>query len=95
MRTRSAIPLLGGMKSRTTADPLSVWNRVSRINVPGRYRRLDPSTGWLGESCQCPLCSPPSMAAQQAGASKRGMHSQSMEALRETMAAVCRSPIIA
>src|SRR5579863_3687050 len=44
---------------------------------------------------QCPWSGVPSSAVQHAGESKRGRHSQSMEPVLETKAAVSASPIIA
>jgi hypothetical protein len=41
---------------------------------------------------QKPLSGVPSSAAKQAGESKRGQHSQSIEPLRPTSAAVRQSP---
>jgi len=50
-------------------------------------------TSPTGEIFQRPWRSLPSSAAKQAPESKRGRQSQSIEPLRETSAAVWRSPI--
>ena len=50
------------------------------------------SESW-GAICQRPLFAVPSRAAKQAALSKRGQHSQSIEPLRPTRAAVVVSPI--
>jgi hypothetical protein len=44
---------------------------------------------------QCPFSGVPTNAAKQAGLSKRGQQSQSMEPSRLTSAALWQSPIIA
>jgi hypothetical protein len=51
--------------------------------------------GSAGEMDQCPFSGVPTSAAKQAGESKFGTQSQSMEPSFETKAALWQSPIIA
>ena len=83
------------MQSTSVADPLSVSNSVSKMREPSRYWRRMARTGSAGEIDQCPFSAVPSRAAKQAGESKCGRQSQSIEPCFETKAAVWQSPIIA
>ena len=82
-------------KSTTAALPLAVLNSVSRMRVPGRYRRLTARDGSLGAISQRPCSAFPSRVAKHAAESKRGQHNQSIEPSRPTKAAVLQSPISA
>ena len=82
----------GGMKSTMVAAPLPGSNVVSRISVPGRYRRVLETAGFEGDILQRPFSGEPSRAAKNAGESKRGKQSQSIEPCCETRAAVSQSP---
>ncbi len=83
------------MKSISATDPDAVSNSVSRIIVPGQYRRVICCGASVGAMCQRPFSGEPSNAAKQAGLSKRGQHSQSIEPVLLTSAAVWQSPISA
>jgi hypothetical protein len=72
------LPSLIGMKSMIATVPLSTATVVSRINVPGRYRRFTEPVSF-GANSQRPLLSSPRSFAKQLSESKRGRHSQSME----------------
>ena len=82
----------GGMKSMRATAPASVSRRVSRMRVPGRYRRLARALG-QGAMRQKPLVSSPSNEAKQASESNLGQHSQSIVPPRSTRAAVSQSPM--
>ena len=92
MRTRCEWSRRTGMKSVTVAAPSSVSNRVSRISVSGRYRRLTRGASAAGRMSQRPFSGEPSKAAKHAAESKRGQHSQSTEPSRATSTAVSQSP---
>jgi hypothetical protein len=92
-RTRTTASEPGGMKSTSRTAPSLVSNSVSRTSVPGRSRRLIRRTRPTGAIRQRPWRSSPSSAAQQAPASNRGRHSQSIEPSRLTSAAVRRLPM--
>lgn len=81
------------MKSTSIAAPSAASNSVSSTSVPGRYRRVARGAGSAGASSQRPCSGALSSAAKQAGLSKRGQHSQSIEPSRATSAAVSQSPI--
>ena len=68
-------------------EPSAVWKTVSSTSEPGRYERSTRSTGPAGAICQRPLPSSPSSAAKQAGESKRGNVSQSIDPSLPTSAA--------
>ncbi|MNV82745.1 hypothetical protein D3C71_1764980 [compost metagenome] len=91
MRT-SALASPSGMKSSTRARPVAVTQVVSSTRVSSRYWRLLCSTGSQGARRQRPFSSLPSSAANTAGASKRGRHSQSSEPSRLTRAALRQLP---
>ena len=76
-------------------SPLCVVNVVSRIIVPGRYRRETDATSSFGHSFQKPFSAVPSNAAKHAGEANEGQHSQSMDPSRLTSAAVSQSPMTA
>ena len=59
------------------------WARVTRTPSP------------TASISQRPCCGPPRSAAKHAAESKRGQHSQSIDPVRDTRAAVSQSPIIA
>lgn len=83
-----------GMKSTAVAAlPSDISKRVSRINVPSRYRRVMRRGSAAGAMRQRPWSGVPSSAAKQAAESNRGQHSQSIEPSRPTRAAVSQSPI--
>jgi hypothetical protein len=82
-----------GMKSTSVTMPSLHSKRVSRISVFGRYRLVTRASGSRGAIRQWPCSAVPSSAAKQASESKRGQHSQSIEPLRPTSAAVWQSPI--
>ena len=92
-RTTSARPSPVGIRSSSTTSPSAVVNVVSSSAVPSTYLRLVDSTSSAGASSQRPWSSVPSSAAKQAGESKRGRHSQSIEPSLPTSAAVPRSPM--
>ena len=81
------------MKSISATDPDDVSNSVSRIIVPGQYCRVILAGEWLGVIRQRPLSGEPRSAAKQAGLSKRGQQSQSMDPALLIRAAVRQSPI--
>lgn len=74
---------------------------ATRRAHPGRVDSPDWDGGamsWesgVGEIFQRPCCGVPSSTAKQAGESKLGQHSQSIEPLRPTSAAAWQSPISA
>ncbi len=94
-RIRTGGPSRWGMQSTTVTAPPSVSNSVSSTRVPSRYRRRMERAPSRGARLNRPCSGPPSRAAKQAGESKRGRQSQSMEPRRETRAAVSPSPISA
>ena len=83
------------MKSISATDPVVVSNTVSRIIVFGKYRLLTRVGAPAGLIRQYPLSELPSKAAKQAGLSKRGQQSQSIDPSLLTSAAVRQSPISA
>jgi hypothetical protein len=85
-RTTRALPSPGGMQSTRRTTPSSVSSSVSRMRVPGRYRRVQRRTSACGASSQRPCDSSPSRAAKLAAESNRGRHSQSIEPSRPTSA---------
>ncbi len=91
-RTTSGASSRGGMQSTTRTVPSGVSQTVSSTSVSPRYCRRVQVPPAAGASRQCPFSSSPSSAAKQAGESKCGRHSQSIEPSRPTSAAVCRSP---
>ena len=95
MRTTDELPVAAVMKSISATLPSLVSKIVSRIIVPGRYCRRMRTGGSAGAMRQRPLSGVPTRAAKQAGLSKRGQHSQSIEPSRLTRAALWQSPIIA
>src|SRR3990170_2111915 len=84
-----------GMRSMTSASPLAVTQRVTRMKVSGRYERLVAVTSPDGANSQRPWCSSPSTAPKVDGESNRGRHSQSMLPSLPTSAAVWQSPMSA
>ena len=91
-RTMQLCSVPVGMKSISIISDLAVLNRVSRMSVPGRYRRVIFAFS-TGSISQRPCSGVPSSAAKQAGESKRGRQSQSMEPSVPTSAAVRMLPI--
>ena len=89
------LPWPGGMKSINAIRPSSVLKTVSSTMVPSRYARLTCGAGSAGWMRHRPWSEVPSRAAKQALLSKRGQHSQSMDPLRPTRAALVQSPISA
>ena len=77
-----------GMKSTTRTTPPLVWNSVSRIRVPSRYRRCTRASGLVGAICQRPFWLVPSSAAKHAPESIRGRHNQSIDPSLPTRAPV-------
>ena len=95
LRTTSARPSPRGIRSVSVDDAGGGGERRLQdprgAEVAARRRRTSPSgPAASGRGPRCRGC-----AAKQAGESKRGRHSQSIEPLRPTRAAVCRSPISA
>ena len=84
-----------GITSVTTTEPPWACHVVSSTSVSPRYERSARLAASVGASSQCPCSGPPSRDAKQAPESKRGTHSQSIEPLRDTRAAVRRSPMMA
>ena len=80
------------MKSLTSATPVGLKNRVSRIAVSGRYSCL-LEHGIAGAMRKLPPMSASSIAAKRLGPSNRPGQNQSMLPSRPTSAAVRRSPI--
>jgi len=80
--TARSAPSAGGMKSITAAQPVSVWNSVSRTRAPGRYRRLVASAGCCGAMSHRPLSTVPIRLAKHAAESNRGQHNQSIDPSR-------------
>ncbi len=80
------------MKSVTSATPVGLKKRVSRIAVSGRYSCL-LEHGMAGAIRKLPPMSASSTAANRLGASKRRGQNQSMLPSRPTSAAVRRSPM--
>jgi hypothetical protein len=78
----------------TVAAPSSVTNVVSRMFVPGRYRRLT-SYGGSGTSVNDPPRRASRSAPKTVGESTEGKGSQSIEPSRATSATVRPSPIAA
>jgi hypothetical protein len=91
----SGWPDRGGMQSTTVTTPSAVVNVVSRTRLSGRYWRVVRTTGSSGVRSQRPWSSVPRSAAKQAGESKRGKQSQSIDPLTPTRAAVWQSPMSA
>ena len=89
MRTTDALP--GTMKSISATLPVDDPKIVSNTSVSGRYRRVTVKKADSGPIHQRPFSGDPSRAAKQAGLSKRGQHSQSMEPALLTSAAVRQS----
>jgi hypothetical protein len=83
------------MQSTTVTAPSAVVNVVSRTRLSGRYWRVMRTIGSSGARSQRPWSSVPSRAAKQAGESKRGKQSQSIDPSMPTRAAVWQSPMSA
>ena len=95
IRTTSAAIPRGGMRSTTLTVPSGASHSVSSTSESPRYRRVADATPPAGATCQRPASGVSSSAAKQAGESKRGRHSQSIDPWRPTRAAVWRSPMTA
>jgi hypothetical protein len=80
------------MKSVSKKIPVVVSNRVSRISVCSRYRRVVRCDFSFGAITHHPFLAFPTRAAKQAGEEKSGQHSQSIEPFRPTRQAVSQSP---
>jgi hypothetical protein len=92
-RTRCELRPRKGMKSISTASPSAVTKLVSRISVLGLYRRVVRGFPCAGAISHRPLLVSPRSAAKHASESNRGQHSQSIEPVLHTSAAVSQSPI--
>jgi len=95
MRTTLLSLRRGGMKSTILTEPSAVSNRVSRMSVLPRYRRVTRTASSRGAISQRPWSGVPRSAAKHASESNRGQHSQSIEPSRPTSAALSQSPISA
>jgi hypothetical protein len=95
MRITEEAPWFTGMKSISATVPSAVSNNVSRMTVSLTYMRVDLEISPAGLIDQRPCSECPSNAAKQAPLSNRGQHSQSIEPLAPTSAAVVQSPMSA